>query len=58
MPAQIISHINKREQRLSGLYKNSLLLTGALSCAMPIVATGIVFCRSGELQIQLTFPCM
>ncbi|KAH8407507.1 hypothetical protein KR222_004387 [Zaprionus bogoriensis] len=56
--AQIISVENRREQRLSEFYKNSFLLTGALSCAMPIVSTGIFFWSTGRLEIQLTFPCV
>jgi len=56
--AFIISQENRREQRVSGFYKNSFMLTGALSCVMPIVSTVLFYWRTGQIQLQLTFPCM
>ncbi|XP_034479930.1 odorant receptor 47a-like [Drosophila innubila] len=56
--AKIISQENRREQRVSGFYKNSFVLTGALSCLMPIVSIVLFYSQTGEWQLQLTFPCI
>ncbi|KAH8296906.1 hypothetical protein KR044_000613 [Drosophila immigrans] len=56
--AFIISEENQWEQRVSGVYKNSFMLTAILSCVMPLVSTIIFYFQTGKLQFQLTFPCV
>ncbi|XP_060651429.1 odorant receptor 47a-like [Drosophila nasuta] len=55
--ASIISQENQSEQRVSGIYKNSFMLTAILSSLMPIVNTFIFYWQTGYVELQLTFPC-
>ncbi|XP_062127606.1 putative odorant receptor 98b [Drosophila sulfurigaster albostrigata] len=55
--ASIIRQENQSEQRVSGIYKNSFMLTAILSSLMPIVNTIIFYWQTGNVELQLTFPC-
>ncbi|KAH8370122.1 hypothetical protein KR093_002215 [Drosophila rubida] len=56
--ASIINQENQWDQRVSGTYKNSFMLTAILSIMMPLVGMAAFYWQTGKVQLQLTFPCV
>ncbi|XP_064547938.1 putative odorant receptor 98b isoform X2 [Drosophila montana] len=57
VPACIVGEENRREQRLSGIYKNSFMLAAILSSLKPSVSMCLNYRRTGQLRLEMTFPC-
>ncbi|EDW57183.1 uncharacterized protein Dvir_GJ15072 [Drosophila virilis] len=57
VPAYIIGEENRREQRLSGIYKNCFMLAAILSSLKPSVSMCLNYWRTGQLRLEMTFPC-
>ncbi|XP_017844763.1 putative odorant receptor 98b [Drosophila busckii] len=54
--AAIIAQQNKREQFISGLYKNIFIVSAASACLMPLLRMLYIFYRYGQVEPALPFP--